>query len=130
MKTLRKTIKWETFFGTAAGRFSTVWDSYFQSMAYFYPFESSSCYLNSGFGGKLNDNFPRGTDASTQIITPLLPKAINFRLFFTLAEKFEESKRVKELETSVINTTQIWETTITSYHLMEPPLGKAKRFSF
>lgn len=51
--------------------------------------------------------------------------------FINFIENWEESKRVKELETSVINTTQTWETTITSYHLMEPPLhGKAQKYSF
>lgn len=41
-----------------------------------------------------------------------------------------KSKSVKELETSVINTTQIWETTITSYEVMEPSLGKEKENLF
>ena len=42
------------------------------------------------------------------------------------SDKFEESKRTGELETSIINTTQTWETTITSYELMEPQLGKIR----
>lgn len=45
--------------------------------------------------------------------------------FFLFSEKFEEeTKNVKELETSIINTTQRWESTTTSYHLVEPFLGK------
>jgi hypothetical protein len=59
-------------------------------------------------------------------------KFINLIFWFFFTEKFEEEtkKSVKELETSIINTTQRWESTITSYHLVEnqqPPLGK--RFS-
>lgn len=50
-----------------------------------------------------------------------------FRFF---PEKQESSKRVKELETSVINTTQIWETTITSYQLLDTANGKALKELF
>lgn len=51
---------------------------------------------------------------------------LNILIGYVFCTFLENSKRVKELETSVINTTQTWETTITSYHLMEPELGKAK----
>lgn len=48
---------------------------------------------------------------------------INYEKLFT--EKFEEeTKNVKELETSIINTTQRWESTTTSYHLVQPVIGK------
>lgn len=30
---------------------------------------------------------------------------------------------IKELKTSTINTTQTWETTTTSYHIVDPPKG-------
>lgn len=54
-------------------------------------------------------------------------KFFHFLFFlYDFAEKPDHSKRVKELETSIINTTQIWETTITSYELMEPLIGKKK----